>query len=340
MNERHRRRRREYQHSRESRHGNQQDQGAWRDDRRSRFPEEPYGGEREERTYWSGGATQFRGGARYGDRQRGYSVDDRSSYEPQRQPGRRGENYQRIEDYRWSGGGRTDQGAERGRRDRDDDRWRRDRTQGGYGSQYGSWRSGAGFGFGPEEDPRGDAEDARYAQGSMYGQGDMNTDRMGTGEYEDTDWAANRPARGRGTWAGDWSIGAGGAGEYAPQGRMSTGNWESPGRRGEYAGRGPKDYRRSDDRIREEICDALTDDPWVDASDVAIRVENGEVTLTGFVPDREQKRRAEDDAERISGVHEVINQLRVSRESSGGQGQPSQAGGGARSQRAVAADKP
>ena len=31
-------------------------------------------------------------------------------------------------------------------------------------------------------------------------------------------------------------------------------------------GRGPKDYTRSDDRIREEVCDRLTDDPRVDAS--------------------------------------------------------------------------
>jgi hypothetical protein len=81
----------------------------------------------------------------------------------------------------------------------------------------------------------------------------------------------------------------------------------------DYSGRGPKDYRRSDDRIREEICDRLTDDRTVDASEIVVKVEQGEVTLTGSVSDRQQKRRAEDAIEAISGVRDVINQLRVSR---------------------------
>ncbi len=39
-----------------------------------------------------------------------------------------------------------------------------------------------------------------------------------------------------------------------------------------YAGRGPKDYQRSDDRIREEICDCMTDDPLLDASEIVVDV--------------------------------------------------------------------
>ncbi|HYB96255.1 MAG TPA: BON domain-containing protein [Vicinamibacterales bacterium] len=84
-----------------------------------------------------------------------------------------------------------------------------------------------------------------------------------------------------------------------------------------YVGRGPKDYRRSDDRIREEICDCMTDDPALDASDVVVEVKQGEVTLTGSVTSRDQKRRAEDLAERISGVKDVTNQLRVQRGADG-----------------------
>src|SRR5688572_4991092 len=89
------------------------------------------------------------------------------------------------------------------------------------------------------------------------------------------------------------------------------------GPRSPYAGRGPKDYQRSDDRVREEICDCMTDDPMLDASEITVQVSNGEVMLSGTVPSREQKRRAEDVAERISGVKDVTNQLRISREADG-----------------------
>lgn len=87
--------------------------------------------------------------------------------------------------------------------------------------------------------------------------------------------------------------------------------------RGQFAGRGPRDYQRSDERIREEICDCMTDDGRLDASDISVAVSHGEVTLTGSVMSREQKRRAEDVAERISGVRDVTNQLRVSRDADG-----------------------
>lgn len=81
-------------------------------------------------------------------------------------------------------------------------------------------------------------------------------------------------------------------------------------RRG-YRGRGPRDYRRSDDRIREEINDRLTDDDFLDASQIEATVENGEVILAGYVYNRTSKRRAEQIAERVSGVTNVENRLRV-----------------------------
>ena len=93
----------------------------------------------------------------------------------------------------------------------------------------------------------------------------------------------------------------------------------SPGaERPNYYGRGPKDYRRSDERIREEIADRMTDDWTLDASDITVAVTDGEVTLSGTVSSREQKRRAEDVAERVSGVRDVSNHLRVARGWSGG----------------------
>ena len=78
-----------------------------------------------------------------------------------------------------------------------------------------------------------------------------------------------------------------------------------------FRGRGPKGYQRSDERIREELCELLTDDHYVDASEIEVVVHGGEVTLSGHVNARDQKRRAEDLAERCSGVKEVTNQIRV-----------------------------
>ena len=84
----------------------------------------------------------------------------------------------------------------------------------------------------------------------------------------------------------------------------------------DHTGRGPSNYTRSDDRIREDVNDKLTDDWGVDASNVNVTVTSGEVTLDGTVATRLQKRRAEDCAEDVSGVKHVQNNLRVNETSS------------------------
>jgi osmotically-inducible protein OsmY len=71
-------------------------------------------------------------------------------------------------------------------------------------------------------------------------------------------------------------------------------------------------YRRSDERIREEIYERLMDHPGIDTSDMDVTVSNGEVTLEGTVDDRWEKRLAEDLAESVSGVTDVHNRLRTS----------------------------
>lgn len=81
--------------------------------------------------------------------------------------------------------------------------------------------------------------------------------------------------------------------------------------RHDHRGRGPKGYKRSDDRIREDLSDRLSDDSWLDASDIEIAVKSQEVTLTGTVDSRAAKYRAEMIAENCSGVSEVQNNLRV-----------------------------
>lgn len=83
---------------------------------------------------------------------------------------------------------------------------------------------------------------------------------------------------------------------------------------GYHRGKGPRGYTRSDDRIREDINDRLSDDPFIDASDIDVKVESCNVILSGEVDSRDDKRRAEDLAERVSGVTNVENRIRVSHE--------------------------
>jgi hypothetical protein len=78
-----------------------------------------------------------------------------------------------------------------------------------------------------------------------------------------------------------------------------------------HRGRGPRNYVRADDRIVDDIVDRLTDDPQIDASEILVMIENGEVTLSGDVPERARKHRAEDLAADARGVREVHNRIRV-----------------------------
>jgi hypothetical protein len=87
----------------------------------------------------------------------------------------------------------------------------------------------------------------------------------------------------------------------------SSGRSGSPG----HSGKGPKGYTRSDDRIREDVCDRLSDDDEVDASDITVTVSNAEVKLEGTVSDRYSKHRAEDIVESVSGVRDIANHLRT-----------------------------
>ena len=80
---------------------------------------------------------------------------------------------------------------------------------------------------------------------------------------------------------------------------------------GEHRGRGPKGYKRSDERIHEDVNDRLTDDAALDASGIIVAVAAGEVTLDGTVTSRFAKRRAEDCADSVAGVNHVQNNLRV-----------------------------
>jgi osmotically-inducible protein OsmY len=111
--------------------------------------------------------------------------------------------------------------------------------------------------------------------------------------------------------------GARGHGELEPSG----GNAWGGGREGlerrtpgsAQPGLGPRFQRRSDDKIREEIWELLSNNADLDPSEVEVLVEGGEVTLTGTVDSRDARWLTEDLVTSVSGVREVYNQLKVAR---------------------------
>jgi len=101
--------------------------------------------------------------------------------------------------------------------------------------------------------------------------------------------------------------------ESAGQRRGYSGSWDPQNQRSsnQYFGVGPKNYKRSDERIQDEVCELLTYHSGIDASNIEVKVSGGEVTLSGEIPDRYMKRMAEDVIDEIPGVKNVNNQLRV-----------------------------
>jgi hypothetical protein len=84
-------------------------------------------------------------------------------------------------------------------------------------------------------------------------------------------------------------------------------------RRAEAKANGPKGFRRSDERIREDVCEALIAAVHLDVGDVSVDVENGKVKLGGTVPERRMKHAIEDVAAATRGVDEVENRVRLAR---------------------------
>ncbi|WP_179102842.1 BON domain-containing protein [Burkholderia pseudomallei] len=74
---------------------------------------------------------------------------------------------------------------------------------------------------------------------------------------------------------------------------------------------GPKGYTRSDERIREDICERLAYAFDLDVSDVSVEVNGGRVELQGTVPERWMKHEIEDIADNCMCVRDVDNRVRV-----------------------------
>ena len=214
-------------------------------------------------------------------------------------------------------------------------------SYGGYASQgvqsrgtqgrsqgYGNYQSSGSYGAGSEGyDDQDFSQD--YSQGSSH-YGSQGFGAQGSqGVYGPQGFGSQGGIGARGS---EYGLGSGysssggysregyGASQYGQGG--SSDQWRARdvsgqglGTSGSYRGMGPKNYTRSDERIREDLNEKLTDAHDIDASGLSVEVNNGVATLTGTVDQRWMKHRAEDLAESCSGVRDVNNQIRVASQS-------------------------
>jgi len=90
--------------------------------------------------------------------------------------------------------------------------------------------------------------------------------------------------------------------EHAPAAPMRVPGGAPGTPQGPYRGRGPRGYARSPARIYEDLCDRLTENPFIDGA---------EVTLSGAVQDTIAMRQAQAIAEEVAGVTHVHNRLQL-----------------------------
>ncbi len=178
-----------------------------------------------------------------------------------------------------------------------------DRDEFGRTRQYGSGSYGAGFGRGVSQD-QDERDELRYRGGAQYG------GSQGSG--------GSRFSGSQGSQFGSES-------RYSGLGRSYGG---FGGGHQSYRGRGPRGYTRSDDRLKEVICEMLTDAEDIDASDIEVTVTEAVVVLDGSVDDRWTKYQTEEMAGQVPGVKDVRNQLRVGTGSTSGYGTSESTSGG------------
>lgn len=177
-------------------------------------------------------------------------------------------------------------GSEGARSDWDEDRY-------GYpeATSYGREMQRSRDAYRPEgRFAQDDREGFRDTEGSLFR---ATPSSQGRGGYGDGGYARSEARR---LFAGQGVFG----------GRVPT---------GQYARQGPKGYRRSDERIKDDVCEHLYHADDVDVAEVSIEVRDGTVLLEGTVPERYMKHRIEDIAEQCIGVADVENRIRVNRDS-------------------------
>lgn len=217
--------------------------------------------------------------------------------------------------------------------ERDERRGGGEGWQGEHDRDFGSRERGGWEERGSEGEPRrygsgglGERDEGRWYGGAWGREQEGGRERGALREGDR--WTGDRTERGGRRWRG--GVRGAEAGQPYGSGFFGTAYALYAGRRepgeGERGrmGRGPKGYRRSDERIQDEVCERIAR-AGVEADDVEVKVENAEVTLSGSVHRREEKRWLEELAEDVFGVQEVHNHLRVARhEQAGTQGQVQQ----------------
>ena len=111
-----------------------------------------------------------------------------------------------------------------------------------------------------------------------------------------------------GTWGGQMSGGYGTSTYGGRSGQRTT------------MRRGPKGYERSDERLKEDICERMYTSTECDTSEVSVDVKSGVVTLEGTVEDRRSKYMLEEMVDNVPGVKDVENRLRIQRGDASAQG--------------------
>jgi hypothetical protein len=158
-------------------------------------------------------------------------------------------------------------------------------------------------------------EDWRSGE-SDWRRADFRRQQHGVNEGNDY----NRNDYNRSDWRGQWRDPSLDSGRYQPQRGGYSWEHDSPNEgshhptlRERIFGRGPKNYSRSDDRIREDIHERLHAHPYVDSREVTVDVKDGIVNLSGTVTGRQDKHDVENIVDAVFGVKDIHNNIRVAR---------------------------
>jgi osmotically-inducible protein OsmY len=194
----------------------------------------------------------------------------------------------------------ADYNSYRGNRSYDNDRdWDLVRRRRDYDRQYDQMRSFRGQqGYSGTFGERGDygmTYNPYNRTGNIYGGDTRNYGNANQGGYDRNWW--DRTVDKVSSWLG--------GDESDRNRRMNRHNT------GGQRGKGPKGYIRSENRIRDDVFDRLTEDDRLDATNIDVQVQGDTVILSGTVLSREEKRRAEDLVERITGVRNVENRIHL-----------------------------
>ena len=181
----------------------------------------------------------------------------------------------------------TDDYRQRGRDDGGEEHWSRNQ-QGGqgqhqqYSQTYGQGQYGGNQGYGQERygnqgyggqgqygsqggfsGGQGQFGGGQYGygnQGQQYGGNQYDQERYGNQGY------GNQGQYGQERYGNQYE---GQSGRFGGNSQYERGRGQSQGQsHGQFRGKGPKDWTRSDERIREEVCELLADADEVDASEI------------------------------------------------------------------------